>query len=339
MKKSLEMIANFFAVLIAALIVGMLTYIQFTTIENLVAGHSVDFSKSLYILGLLENAPAVFLLMIPFMLIYKVRHLSNPVATAITYVILCILVWFGLFPLSQIVRNSFLESHQIAVFNISAAESKINDELEIPLSEGYFREVNGKIYYFIQNENLETNSAEVLEIFDSQNSEKFGDKIILNTKETSEFSQAAKPYKDILIKQNMKDTPKQTLKVLDFFYNSVLRSWNNGFISWICFCSLGFFMASAYAFVSVSSWRMINLTYIMIIQFVAIILNTVYYLDSFFNVRLFLNRLFYGRDFSRFQYFQSHLIQLPLVAINVFFGILIIILGIIFNSINRKKHI
>lgn len=339
MKKSLEMIANFFVVLIAALIVGMMTYIQFTTIENLVAGHSVDFPKSLYILGLLENAPAVFLLMIPFMLIYKVRHLSNPVATTITYVVLCIAVWFGLFPLSQIVRNSFLESQQIAAFNVSAAESKLNDELEIPLSEGYFREVNGKIYYFIQNENLETDSAEVLEIFDSQNSEKFGNKIILDTKETSEFSQAAKPYKDVLIKQNMKDTPKQTIKVLEFFYNSVLRSWNNGFISWICFCSLGFFMASAYAFVSVSSWRMINLTYILVVQFAAIILNTIYYLDSFFNVRLFLNRLFYGSDFSRLQYFQTHLIQLPLVAINVFFGILVIILGIIFNSINRKKHI
>ncbi len=325
MKRAFEMLLNFLAVLICALIIGMSVYILYATTENLVAGHSVSFPKILFLYGLFKNAPTVLLLMVPFMLVYKIRHLASPVATSITYVILCSLVWFCLMPLSQIGKNAVFgsDSHNFTV--------------KTSLSGGYFRKVNDKFYYFIHDEDGDTKTADVLEIFDAWNPDSFGSQISLQTGEASDFSNAAKPYKDSLVKQNLRDMPERMLKIIQIFNKSVERAWLNGYASWLCFCSLGFVMAAAYSFVAVSSWRLINFTYVILIQIFAIIVNTFYYLDSFFDARLWLNRLFYGADFSRFAYFQGRFIQMPLLAVNLACGILVILTGITATAIKRRR--
>lgn len=325
MKKSLEMVLHFILILITALIVGMLVYIQYVAAENLVAGSSVDFPKKLFLYGFFKNAPTVLLLMIPLMLIYKVRHLANPVLTTLTYFFLCLTVWLAILPLTQIGEQAFFGGEKISVSKENA------------LTGGYFRKVNDKYFYFIQDEDSESETAQVLEIFDGWNPDRFGNQTDISVGRTSSFANAARPFKDTLIKQNLQSVSHRILKMISLYNRSVVRSWENGYISWLCFCSLGFLMASAYSLIAVSTWRMVNVTYIIIVQAGAIVANTVYFFDSFFSTRLFLNKLFYGADFSRFQYFQNRLIQLPLVAINLACGLLVIIVGSILTAARRRK--
>lgn len=325
MKESLKMLLSFFIVLFFALTCGTLIYIQYATAESLVAGHSVTFTKGFVLYGFLQNASIVFLLMIPFMLIYKIRHLSSPVATAITFSLLCIFVWIVLLPLSQIGNEKFFHDKEL-----SLKENAV-------LSGGYFRKSGDNYFYFLSDEDKTSETARTLQIFDSENPEKFGNEVLLSTGKISEFALNAKPFKDSIIKQNMYDRPDRMMSLFNIYSKSVNRAWKNGFISWICFCSLGFALASTYAFVKLSKWRMINFSFIMVVHLLTFLMNTIYYSDSFFNVRLFLSRLFYGQDFSRFSYFQNHLIQMPLVAINVLFGILVIATGTIATRIRAKK--
>ncbi len=325
MRKSFEMVLHFILILTAALIVGVLVYIQYVAAENLVAGCSVDFPKKLFLYGFFKNAPTVLLLMIPLMLIYKVRHLANPGLTTLTYIFLCLTVWFVLLPLTQIGEQ--------AIFG----REKISLSKENALTGGYFRKINDKYFYFIQDENSETATAQVLELFDEWNPDRFGDKANISVGKTSAFATAARPFRDTLIKQNLQSVSHRIMKMISLYNRSVVRSWENGYISWLCFCSLGFLLASTYSMIAVSTWRMINITYIVIVQTGAIIVNTFYFFDSFFATRLFLNKLFYGEDFSRFQYFQNRLIQLPLVAMNLAFGMLVIIAGSILTAARRRK--
>ena len=263
--------------------------------------------------------------MIPCLIIYKIRHLTNPVATAITFVILSLTTWLVFLPVGQIIKQNAFQNFKIA------------DTENISLSSGYFRKINDKYFYFLTDENIETKTADTLLLYDAWNPDKIGKPETISTKSISELGKSSEPYKDPLIKQNMSDIPLPVLNLIAIFTKSVTRSWQNGIISWLCFCSLGILMGSVYSFIKISSWRIVNFTYIVLIQFGAVLLNTVYYLDGFFNIRLFLNKLFYGSDFSRLQYFQTKLIQCPLVIINLILAVIIFATGTIITAVKRKR--
>ena len=326
MKKALEMIINFVAILIAGLIVGSFVYIQYLICINMIAGHQLEISKKIIFYALLESSTVVFLLMIPCLIIYKIRHLTNPVATAITFSILCALVWLVFLPCSQIIKQKAFPDFKIEFSDKSA------------LSNGYFRNINDRYYYFMNDEDTDSETADTLLLYDAANPGKLGQLETVSTKPISELAKTAEPYKDPLIKQNMSDIPLPVLHLVNIYAKSVSRSWTNGFISWLCFCSIGFLMASVYSLVQISPWRIVNFTYIVTIQLGAVLLNTVYYTNKFFNARLFLNKLVFGADFSRFQYFQTRLIQLPLVIINLLLGIIIIVTGIIITAVKHNKY-
>ena len=115
MKKALEMVINFFAILTAGLIIGTFVYIQYLICINLIAGTHVELSKHILFYAFFESSPVVFLLMIPCLIIYKIRHLTNPVATAITFVILSLTTWLVFLPVGQIIKQNAFQNFKIFV--------------------------------------------------------------------------------------------------------------------------------------------------------------------------------------------------------------------------------
>lgn len=325
MKKALRMILNYLITTVVGLIIGAIIHIQYLTSANLVAGHSIEYPKSIFFYSLLENAPIVLLLIIPIILTWKIRHLDNPVASSLTFAFLAALTWLVVLPSTQIL--------------IKVLPSKTQEYLSSrnELSAGYFRDWGDKYYYFLTDEDTETASAKALLLFNKRNPHVYGDETIVETDKKSEFATNAEPFKDSLVTQTMSGVPWRIFYVFKLFESYVQRSWENGYISWLCFCSFGFLMASAYCLIQLSKWRMVNFTYAFIVQVAALGINTLYFTDAFTNTRYMISKIFYGNDFSRLQYFQNHDIQFPLVLTNLVLGVIIITIGLIITSVKRKR--
>ena len=325
MKKTFEMMLNFLLLLMAGLFVGSLVYIQYVTCTNIVAGHPLEFPKSLFLYALFQAAPMVILLITPFILMWKIRHLENPVSSTLSFVFLSLILWLLLLPVSQILLDKAPTKTQEYLSNTNA------------ISGGFFRNINGRSYYFISDENVTEGNCDTIMIFDSSRQDTFGSEEIISTVSESEFAKAASPFNDILFKDTMGDLPKFMLHIASLYSKSVDSAWRHGYISWFCFCSLGFLMASAWTLVRISPWRMINFTFVMVVQIFAILVNTLYYADFFSDARINLLRFFYGQDFSRLGFFHSRMIQLPLVSLNLLAGIIIIVIGIVTNAVKKRR--
>ena len=326
MKRVLTMLMNFLIVLFIGLFIGAFIHIQYITSISMVAGKSMDYSSSIIWYSLIENAPIAALITIPAILLWKIRHLENPLASALTFVFLCLLCWLIILPLSISLRKFLPEE----------MEEKISRQNQ--LSQGYFRTFNDKYYYFLSDEDTQEQKTRALMLFNTRTSNYFGDEVEVKTDENSEIAQAVSPFKDPLYFEIIGDIPWRTFYILTVFKTASQRAWKNGYISWLCFCSFGLLISSAYCFIRASKWRMVNITTGIVIQVGGLIFNTLYFTNFFEPLRLLMMRFVYGDDFSRFQYFQNHQIQLPLTIVNVFFGLSLITTGIIISGIKRKKY-
>ena len=326
MKKALTMLLNFTALLILGLIIGAFIQIQFITSTNMVAGNPIQYPKSIIFYAILENAPIAVLIMIPATLIWKIRHLENPVATALTYVFLCLLSWLVILPAALSLKK----------FVPAEIEETIARKNE--LSAGYFRNYDDRYYYFLTEENAEEKTSQALMLYNSRNPHFFGDEETVKTDKNSDISTVNEPFKDPLYKEIMGDFPWKMFYVMNIFKQASKRAWNNGYISWLCFCSFGLLISTPYFFIKLSKWRMVNFTYTIFVQLGGLLFNTLYFTSAFTQIRKILSSLVYGDDFSRFTYFQAHEVQLPLAFLNLITGIIVAVTGIVINAVRKKKY-
>lgn len=324
MRKVISLILDYFLILIVGFAIGMFIFVQYFDSISLVAGERYFVPKEVVLYGIFCVLPIIFIIL-PFALIlYKIRHRSNPKSTFITFIVLSLVNWFGFYPLTLKLQT---------VYEKNLYAKNYNPEQK-PLTKGYFRKANAKLYYF--NKKSDLDSANVIIIEDSKNPGNFAEENIIDVSEKSDFEKFASPFRDPLIKETVTNIPYPVINIFSSIKSQALHAWNYGFVSWICFCSLGFALCSIYGVVKFSHWRMVNVLGAFILSGIVIWFNDFYYSQLNSSARNFLQSLFY--EGGRLNFFIDKGIEFPLVLINMTFFVVLLIIGILVAILRRKEE-
>lgn len=322
LKKPVAISFYFLVYLILGLFIAFMIGLNLNSSLSMVAGKGVFLSKSLIFYIFFDSMPFVLLFSALVLCLYKVRHGAEPVSSAITYSVLCVLVWFLFFPLAFEGRSFALK------------EKLIEDDHNIEISGGYFRESDNKLYYFIDDSVGQ--KANVLVLNDTKSNVDFGNLICMDVSSSSSFLAESNPYKDPLIKKSMDN---RSTFLFGFFYmikERAAAAWKRNIVSWLFFCAFGFAACTAYGFVHASSWRLVNVMMIVIYEGFVFWFNNLYFTGIFSSMRKFLNELLLGENFSRGAFFVENSIDFPLFLMNIIFGIVAIVFGILFSKRNKN---
>ncbi len=322
MKKIISLLSCYFLTLIVSFAIGLFIFMQYYDSINLVAGMNFSNIYEKLILGLFRTLPVIYILL-PFSLIlYKIRHKDNPVISFITFAVLTALNWFVFFPLTLKIQVSVEKN--LFEKNYSAQKNT--------LSKGYFRKANEKLYFF--NKGTEENDANVILIEDFTNPLDFAKEEKIDISENSNFAKDSFPFKDPLVKETMLDIPYSVINIFNSIKIRALHSFSYGYVSWLCFCSLGFALASLYAFVKFSSWRLVNAVSVLLCSSALVWFNDFYFCTQNNSMRLSLEKLFYSG--GKLNFFIENGIAFPLMIINLTIGFVFLICGII-TAVIRKR--
>ncbi len=325
MRKVISLILDYFLTLVVGFAIGMFICLQYFDSINLVAGERFFVSKEIVVLSVFYTLPVMFLLL-PFALIlYKIRHKDNQAFSFATFAVLSLLNWFIFYPVT-------LKFQNIAEKNFAEAKNgdffKLND-----LSSGYFRNSAGKLYFF--NKKTEPNSADVILLDDSAAPLDFAKEEKIDVSANSEFHKDSSPFRDPLTKETMTDIPYQIINIFHSIKFQAIRAWNYGFISWLCFCSLGFALCSLYSLIKFSSWRMVNALCALVFSGIVIWFNDFYFSTASNGMRNFLQSFFY--ESGKLNFFIDKGIEFPLMLINLLFGLIFTTDGIVIAILRNKE--
>lgn len=324
MRKVLNIILDYFVIFTGGAIIGLFIYSQYANSICLVAGKHFPFTREILINGLFKTLPVIYIVITVFIVLYKIRHRSAPCATFITYCSLSLFTWLVLFPLTLTLQKTASE-------NLSSIE-ELRDEQT--LSSDYFRKTDGAIYYFIKNSDKQ--KAEVFQIIDPEFPESFASEKELDISKDSAFYNSNLPFRDPILKDSMTDTPFGLIQCFYSLKEKAKDAWNNGYIAWLCFASLGFALSSVYAFIKFSSWRMINAYLSVAFTGLIIWFNYFYFTSKFDGFRSFLYSLFY--DGGKLGFFVNRNIDFPLTLINLIVGILLSAVGIVIAVLRNQEE-
>lgn len=319
MRKPIALLLVYLFVLALSICAGIFFFAQYFNSLNLVAGKTAFFSSELIIYGLFESLPAVFMTIMLFVTFYKIRHLSNSISSMITYSVLCAFTWFLLFPASIILKNH--------IYKQIPSMEEIQQSTE--LTKNYFRIIDGKNYYFIND--TSDGSADVVMLYDKQTPSKHAsvERIYISTEGS------ALTFHDPIMKESKISVPFHLLELSLFFKDAANGSWENGYLAWLCFCSLGFALCSIYFVIKMSSWKLINSMWALIIFIMILWFNYSYNTPVFALLRNALEDFFY--DSNHLQYFVNHQMNFPLMLINCLIGIIFIVTGIIISTSKKNN--
>lgn len=320
MRKPIALLLVYLFVLALSICAGIFFFAQYFNSLNLVAGKTAFFSSELIIYGLFESLPAVLITIMLFVTFYKIRHLSNPVSSMITYSVLCVFTWFLLLPASIVLKNQ--------VYKQITSMEKIQQSTE--LTGEYFRLIDGKNYYFINNS--VDGSADVVMLYDSKSP---GTHAFTETISIPE-NQDALTFHDPIMKESKVAIPFHILELASSIKKQANESWKNGYIAWLCFCSLGFALCSIYFVIKMSSWKLVNSMWALIFFIAILCLNYSYYMPVFAILKNSLEGFFY--ESNHLQYFVRHHINFPLMLINCFIGTIFVVIGIIISTSKKNNR-
>lgn len=313
MKRSLLLVAKYFFLLIIGSIVGVFIYVQFFSNINLVAGNKLSFNKYSLVKGLTESVLLILLLMGSFLTIHTIKFSKESNASLIVYICLFFFTWFLVLPLVITGCNKL---------NLTF-EKQLKAIKSPPLNEGYFRKLNGKLYYFITPEI--NNNLTVLEYDLNTDELKFEN---LNLSSNSEYKNNVKPFTDSLVKNNLQNIPYRILNIFNKIKEDMICRWSKGFLSWLVFSTIGFALWSVYAFIKVSSWKLINYFLITILQGIIFLLNGINFPS---------NAEFIYNFFPNIKGISSS--EFAIAFINLVIGIVFILIGVVVRIIKEKRKL
>lgn len=310
MRKALNLFLIYFVFLIAGLAAGTVLYSFYLNVLNFIAGREIvlfklsDVLKSFFFI-----AYCLVLLICPLVAYYRIRH-PGGFAQTIAYCIICIITWCCLLP-----GIYYLNDYCNEKFALENSYSS--------LSSGYFREVDGKIYYFTkefesENGNVPVTSAVVINTSENGGVEYQTVRDLSNW----DFNKKAYPYREILVKDNFDD--KTFNLPVDF--NILINSAKSCFVGWkylFCVLSMALLISSLYALTSYFEWKLLNTVILFFGTFLVLCVNTAYYYPIFDVVKhKIMNNSF-------FNMLGTYINEPLLFVLNTVFVLVCIILGIV----------
>lgn len=311
------MTLDYFFIILCALTAGTLFIVLSFESKALVSGQSNHFSKEIILYALIVIVPSIIFMISCALSIYKIRHLANPVGCTIAYVVLMLVSWLGFFPLHQIFSAKLMQ-------NLPPLETVTSNS---EISKGYFRTTSTGTHYYLEDS---TNHVAPVVTLNNKISPNDSPKF-----QNIDITEETKPFNDPLIKNTMGTSPNNLSKIFIALIRQSQNYWKNGYLAWLCFCSLGFALGSCYCFIRFSSWRLINMFLCIISTLGILFFNMTYFSPALDSFRSALYSIFYGHGL--FAGMVRREIDVPLFFLNMITGTLFTAAGFIISAVRNKR--
>ncbi len=278
--------------------------------KTLVAGQPLkSFNITFFTHGLFFAFPLMLVSIGALMIFYLIRHSSTSWLPLIVYGILYLcLSWGILLPIS------FKMQQKYDTFNINTSA--------VPLSSGYFRNFNGKVFYYsaVTKENVADGVC-----FDLASTAKnvytfTGEKL------GSEYD-----FSDSLIENSMQTSALTNIVMQHcaLFCAKAYSAHKNGSLAWLNFSLLGFALLSLAGMRHISKWRLVNVMVITYASALILEINILY--DKIGFLVPIANKI--NELFARFTFFTN-----PFLAVfNILIFLIFAITGLLID-IKRKRQ-
>ena len=274
------------------------------------------FSLKLFVDGVLLAFPAILLFVPMFLMFPLIKNGAKARCFGLLAIsVFSLLAWLFLVPLCA---KSALETN--ALFEKPA----------VKLSTGYFREINGKIYYF---SNVEGNYVSGLAFdngFVARNSSLQEVQVLKDTYVV--FERDIYGFSDPIVGGALKPPAVVSVFFLGMFamVRSTFSACASGVLNWLSFSSIMFALLFVGFLLSLSSWRFVNAFLVGFFTFAIIVLNYLY-LNFYFSP--FLNQF---DSMGGFFIFLKNNFQL---FMNVLIIIVLCLVGLISFYVSNKKKL
>ena len=278
MKKALYLFFVYIVVFVLMTLTAAYIHMQEIQLSQLVAGTKLSFfNPSLFLKGLITYFPFCGALsLLPFCF-YIVRHKFKVLEYIFTYIIICLVVFFVLFPLGILAKENY------------KSKTVLSNTNPLTLSSGYFRVSPDYIDYYISTN--PDNSSEILHIAKSGTGNSLSQiKIITQNLNLSNIDSLEEEFSDPIIQEvfESKSLFKNIKGGLYFLEEKMIAAFHNGFWHFVAFMSIGLALSSVIGLRRIAKWRLLNILNMALIFFVILFLNMVLYSQRFYETVSFL---------------------------------------------------
>lgn len=309
MKKAFRMILMYFVFILIGFLIGEFFYALYEDVTRFVSGTEfVLFNGESLVRISFFVLECVLILICPIMIFYRIRH-TGGVLQLVAFIILGVLTWGAFMPLTIQLEDVYSRRHPLS--------------LEKPdLTSGYFRKAGKNVYFF-------TNDSKTVKIDLSQ--EGIVEVVDQTDSEVSDLYSEATPYRDVLIHDAFEDgSSLKSFVNFDLLVFRCKRAFHQGFLSYLCFISIGFVLCSIFAFSNFFDWKLINSCALMFLTSVVLFVNGAYFLPGFSKL---IDQI---SNFSFFRMLSQYMDAPFLCLLNVIFGLIFIVVGII--RFGTRRH-
>lgn len=313
MKKALKLFLSYFGWLITGIIIGTFFNSLYLHSLRLVSGMSSPvLSRENIIVSFFTIAQTLPFITGFLMIAYRIRHPGN-ILQLLAFILVQFLSWGILFPVTNHFERKYKETNLTAFMQNSS-----------PLSEGYFRDVDGTIYYFLNENNT---SAVKIDTSENGTSEIITYDMIARNQLLNE----ALPYKDVLIKDSF-NARSSAYSFLGTLVQIAKRDFMRGWTYWLGFLSLALALTSIYALSGITAWRIANYS------ICGMVYGAVLFWNGFFwtpEMTAFRNLNFMHA--GPFNYFKQWTSSPFMISINLLMTLILTTIGIVSLIIKKKR--
>lgn len=268
MKHSLFLFIVFISICVVLTLFCASAYLLVNSCAHMAAGtHLGFFSFDMFIHGIIVCFPFVAGFSCIAMVFYLIRHPSTPLFSVVVYFVIGITVWAVLIP-------QVLSLEKLGLFKST------NIWTENQLTEGYFRPSEYGVYYYseISSQNIAkgiyidtsglSGVEDGLQSFDNLqlspvNSGFFADPLFANSSSITVVLEHIIQFADLV--------RKEVFTVLESDY-----------VSYLSFASLGLALLSLISVKSMSTWKLLNLSFVIILYVAICRINVLIFSHPFF---------------------------------------------------------
>lgn len=328
MKKAFNLIPVYLINLILGLVIGTFFVGVYMTSLNFLAGHQTAFlvQSNFFPAFCIVSLAICFIMPIP-LCTYKIRHQGH-VMQALVFVFLQCFTWLIVFPFFNYRINRFMDDMSVELLNSDSIH--IDENI---LSSGFFRENNGRVYYFLDDITVDVSTENkacgvIIETGDYGRMYQYN----VTDPENLEVVKAASPYKDSLIKGVYKNSVFNNVSYITDFIQAGQTALAKGWLNYLVYLMAIVALSSVYMLAHISKWRAVNFISVLCGTLTILFFNM--YCYSPFANDLYAMSLMHNRLFESMYSWCDN----PFVfCSNILFTLIVVIIGIVQKISLRKE--
>ncbi|MCQ2592372.1 MAG: hypothetical protein MJ188_06265 [Treponema sp.] len=321
MKKALRMILVYLIFLLFGIGFGALLYSLNQELLNHTVGKKLSLlNLNVYIKSLFYMAACMCMLVCPVIAFSRIRTKMG-ISQLITYIILSLLTWGIFIPSVFYFENKYSEKNGTSIYDSRNM-----------LSGGYFRESleENKVYYFTEDydsalsyraENVVIDKSHFGVVSTDVDGDSFSDNF---------FAEAA-PYKDLIIKKSFNGKGIPVLISFDILLAEGKKAFFGGWSFYLGFLSFGLLLCAIYGISHFFEWRLVNVCGVVLVTSVCLLGNSFYYYPVCEGFRNSCAKI------KVFSFLSQYMNEPLLVMVNVFFSLVLIVVGIVTYAIKKRR--